>query len=133
MRFGFSQGQAMVRQLVLNVFLRDMLSSDSETVLRWRNDPETRRNSFNRAQVLRLTPAPDVSRVLADQPRRNFIADIDDSTYEDDWSSTRGDSRTAKEAIEEIPHKFERREKYPGSALGSSSDGAYQPARDERM
>ena len=61
----------------MNMFLRAMLSSDSETVLRWRNDPETRRNSINTAEVSPDEHARWFARVLADQPRRNFMADID--------------------------------------------------------
>lgn len=63
--------------LVMNMFLRAMLSSDSETVLRWRNDPETRRNSINTAEVSPDEHARWFAKVLADQPRRNFMADID--------------------------------------------------------
>jgi hypothetical protein len=65
----FSQRQAIqyvLSFLVMNVFLRDMLSSDSETVLRWRNDPETRRNSINTAEVTPDEHARWFAKVLAD-------------------------------------------------------------------
>jgi len=35
----------------MNVFLRGVLSGDSEALLRWRNDPETWRNSINSVEV----------------------------------------------------------------------------------
>jgi RimJ/RimL family protein N-acetyltransferase len=59
-------------------FLRRMLDRDAEMLLRWRNDPETRRNSIHTEEV-----SPDghaqwmLERILSSHPGSDLIAEID--------------------------------------------------------
>jgi UDP-2,4-diacetamido-2,4,6-trideoxy-beta-L-altropyranose hydrolase len=60
----------------MNMLLRDVLPADSETLLRWRNDPETRHNSINTAEVSPDEHARWFRKMLACQPPRVRIAEI---------------------------------------------------------
>jgi RimJ/RimL family protein N-acetyltransferase len=62
---------------IMNVVLRGLLSTDSESLLRWRNDSETRRNSINTAEVPREEHVRWFAKMLAAHPQRVLIADID--------------------------------------------------------
>ena len=76
----------------MNVFLRDVLSKDSETLLRWRNDPETRRNSINTTEISPEEHAEWFAKMLGGQSRRNLIADVDGisiGVVRLDWSEHR--------------------------------------------
>jgi RimJ/RimL family protein N-acetyltransferase len=80
--------------LIMNLFLRDVLKEDSEMLLRWRNDPETLRNSVNAAEVSPDEHARWFAEMLAVWPQRVLIAEIDGvsvAVVHLDWSE-QGDS-----------------------------------------
>jgi RimJ/RimL family protein N-acetyltransferase len=62
---------------VMNVLLRCVHSGDSDTLLRWRNNPETLRNSIDAPEVSPQEHARWFAKTLAAFPQRVVIAEID--------------------------------------------------------
>jgi RimJ/RimL family protein N-acetyltransferase len=76
----------------MNLFLRNVIERDSENLLRWRNDPETRRNSTNTAEVSLQEHARWFATMLANYPQQVLIADLDGvsvGVVRLDWSEDR--------------------------------------------
>ena len=62
----------------MNIFLRSVISQDAPMLLRWRNDPETRRNSINTGEVTPEEHALWMNRVLVEDVYKAYVASADD-------------------------------------------------------
>lgn len=59
------------------VTLRPARAEDADDLLRWRNDPDVRSQSFTIEAVTRGEHVAWLERVLADQTRRLFVCEVD--------------------------------------------------------
>lgn len=59
------------------VFLRGLLEKDSELLLKWRNDPDTRKNSINTAEVSPEDHARWFRNMMINRPQELLIATIE--------------------------------------------------------
>lgn len=76
----------------MQLFLRGLLPTDEDLLFRWRNDPETRANSSNTAEISPKEHADWFSQIFAEHRQNVLIATkdgVDVGTVRPDWSEDR--------------------------------------------